>query len=110
MATDKPLPGYETIFGNKKVFTVDHYGPLNYTTGGETYNAASINWGGFESMVPGRTNSGSYTVWMIASNNNNVAGSAAASPKLQWFASNGTEVGANNNLTLECVRLTFFGV
>lgn len=43
-----PLPGYEQLWGTKKVFIGELVGPKSYVGGGQTVNASQLGWGGFD--------------------------------------------------------------
>jgi hypothetical protein len=118
-----PFPGYETLFGNKKSWLGDHYGPASYATGGETFSASSLGWGGLEfvracffqtetvdsiPMVVPVDESGTYFVGIKKST---TANGAVASVTIQWYVvSTGAEVSAATNLSTYRVTLEARGV
>lgn len=116
---DTPLPGNPTVWGNKKSEVVEHIGPDSYTTGGETFDAKHLGWGGFEWVdLPhgekvatlGNTYSGDYFVRVIYSTTSAVNG-VLSSVKLQWFvAATGLEVAGSTDLSAEVIRMLVTGV
>jgi hypothetical protein len=56
-----PLAGYEQLWGNKKAFVGEVFGPTLYAAGGQTINASQLGWGGFDfAMVCGLSASGTF--------------------------------------------------
>ena len=111
---DFPLPNYPQPFGTRMINVTNHNGPLLYTTGGETVNASTFGWGSFDevsgSASVNASNSGNFYVrplYPVGQAANNVSGSNTV--KLQWFTSAGVEASANNNLSLEYVRMEYVG-
>lgn len=112
---DQPLPGYDTSFGNKKAWVGDHHGPDSYVTGGETFSARQLGWGGFDFVVPGNFSqlqnlsmSGTYAVGVRFAT---TAVGAVASVTLVWYvAATGLQVAQGTDLSDEAIRLFALGV
>lgn len=123
-----PVPNYPSVYGPSKVNLVDHVGPANYVTGGESILPS---WFGFPAYIEtvgsefsGNSFSTNYYVRIVppansfnanelyastwganASNANNVN-----SLQLLWYYSaNNNQVAANTNLSAEGVRLRAYG-
>ena len=108
-----PLPGYDTSFGNRKAWVGDHFGPASYATGGETFAAQDLGWGGFDAVLScnfGRIQlfsiSRNYTVAIVLPV---TAKGAVRSVTIVWFNIFGPEVGAGTDLSGEAVRLFALG-
>lgn len=108
MAADRVLPGYETYWGNKKVEIIEHFGPASYATGGETYTASQVGWGGFDRVSASISYSGTYQMRVLYGS---TAVGAVASVKIMWVViATGAEVAAAVNLSTEITRLELLGV
>src|SRR5580692_3910505 len=113
----------EPIGGRNKIVTVDHYGPSNYATGGETWPSVNPNQvtGGPNSLgeasvgnimsLSGITESGNYQLLPIYGGK----GTIKSNIKLKWLyniaslGTVGTEVSAATNLSAEVIRLSVLG-
>ncbi len=118
-----PLAGYDTSFGNHKAWVGDHIGPASYTTGGETFAAHDLGWGGLEiveplnkglitigadTLVAALSISGTYFVTVTMGTS---AVGAVASVTITWYVvATGAEVTAATDLSAEKVRLLVLGV
>ena len=121
----KVLPGYETVWGNKKSAIIDYNGLKSYATGGDTFSAAQMGWGGFDvveavwsnqltvNAVPTVVNATISTTYFVAVSiaTTSAPGNAVAKVTVKWFVtSTGAEVGAGVDLSAEYVRLRLIGV
>jgi hypothetical protein len=117
------FPGYDTSWGNKKVWQGHLIGPTSYVTGGIAFTASALGWGGIEFLVADNwqvATVNSQTILIPASLSGNyfvgiklasTASGAVASFTIQWYVtSTGAEVGAAVNLSAEKVRLLAVGV
>lgn len=117
------LPNYTNYWGSKYVWQGLHFGPTSYTTGGETFSAATLGWGGLEfvladNMGQAAVNSVSMVVPLSTSRTYFVgitfattATGVVASVTIKWFVvATGAEVANATNLSAESVRLLAVGV
>ena len=52
-----PVPGYPSVFGNKKAEVFLYTGPATYVTGGDPIYASTFGWGGFDFINSGMLDS-----------------------------------------------------
>lgn len=122
-SVNKPFSGYDTSWGNKKVWQGGHMGPLSYATGGETLTASSFGWGGFELVLAANqgvatVNSTPIVIPLALSGNYFVGITFATTAKgpqksvtIKWYVTTtGAEVAAAVNLNAEEVRILMVGV
>lgn len=110
----KPLGGYPTVFGDKRVAVVQHSGPASYVQMGTTGDPVAAREGGLSrihSMAPAVDATGVYMVIPIFTNlNATPANGGQTSVKCAWFTLAGmTEVAAAVDLHTKTVRLTMIG-
>ena len=111
---DKPLPGYDTSFGNKKAWVGDHFGPASYVTGGERFTAHQLGWGGIDFILPGNGSriqilsmSRDYSISVLF---DTAAVGAVPAVTIRWANVFGAEVAQGTDLSAEAVRLFVLGV
>ncbi len=104
--TFTPLLGNPTKWGQKNVETVDLYGPDYYFSGGDPFPASDFGWGGFEQVMGGISQSGTYYVM------GQFTGSGARTEVdlLFFTTTTGSEVAYGLDLSSEIFRVTFVGV
>lgn len=118
-----PLAGFDTSFGNHKAWVGDHFGPASYATGGETFTAHQLGWGGLEfvelanlglitvaadQLVVPLSFSGTYFATVAFGT---AAVGAVASVTIKWYVvATGAEVAALFDLSAEKVRVFALGI
>ena len=121
----RPLYGYPTSFGNKRVCVLPHAGPASYTriqlgspsgapvSGGDTFEAVEAGMKTLDIVFGGITDSGLYRVESIplsASDPTTGAAIPGTTYALMWrVVATGAEVADSANLSGETVRLTAYG-
>lgn len=106
------LPGYESIWGNKKVTVIDRTGPVaynntgTYATSGDVLTAAELGWGGIDVVIPSQSSDGLNEIIVSFT----VVGGGSGSVALHWFVTaSGAEVANAVNLSTKTIRLLVIG-
>lgn len=111
-----PASGYAQSFGTKQAAVFELAGPSSYPTGGQTVDAATLGWGGFDYVSPGEglSYSGTYSCkvqYLPVDAAPSAQKGAVGSVKVQWFVvSTGVEAANATDLDGEIVRLFALGV
>lgn len=108
------LPGYETIFGSKKMLIIDHTGPASYAntgtyaTSGDVINASDFGMGGIDMVIPSDSNDGTDEIMVSFPLN---SGQSVPKVALHWFViGTSTEEANTTVLSGKSVRLIVIGV